>query len=73
MPGLDGYAVARSIRAGDRGRRMLLIAATGWGRPEDKQAALAAGFDHHLIKPVTASDIQGLLASRHRDAPGSTA
>ncbi|MGI4778837.1 MAG: hybrid sensor histidine kinase/response regulator [Janthinobacterium lividum] len=63
MPGMDGYAVARRIRASDRGREMFLIAATGWGRSEDRRAALDAGFDHHLIKPVTASDIQRLLAA----------
>ena len=61
MPGLDGYAVARGIRASDWGRAMYLVAATGWGQLDDKQAAVQAGFDHHLVKPVSASDVQRVL------------
>jgi CheY-like chemotaxis protein len=51
LPGLDGYEVARRIRAA-RGSRVLLVALTGYGQPEDHRSALAAGFDVHLTKPV---------------------
>ncbi len=51
LPGLDGYEVARRIRAA-RGSRVLLVALTGYGQPEDRRSALAAGFDVHLTKPV---------------------
>jgi signal transduction histidine kinase len=51
LPGLDGYEVARLVRAA-RGRHVLLVALTGYGQPEDRRAALAAGFDVHLTKPV---------------------
>lgn len=61
MPGLDGHEVARRIRAEPWGRDIVLIAATGWGQPADRAAALAAGFDEHVAKPVTAADLQRLL------------
>ena len=64
MPGLSGHEVARRIRAAAWGRHMLLVAATGWGQPEDKDAALAAGFDEHLVKPIAAADLQRLLRAR---------
>jgi two-component system CheB/CheR fusion protein len=65
MPGLDGHEVARRIRAQPWGRGMLLVAATGWSQPEDKLAALEAGFDEHLVKPVAATDVQRLLRARN--------
>jgi CheY-like chemotaxis protein len=51
LPGRDGYEVARRIRAA-RGGQVLLVALTGYGQPEDRRAALEAGFDVHLTKPV---------------------
>ena len=64
MPGLDGHEVARCIRAEPWGRDMVLIAATGWGQPADRAAALAAGFDAHVVKPVTAGELQRLLRAQ---------
>jgi CheY-like chemotaxis protein len=52
LPGLDGYAVARQLRAAPTGRGLRLVALTGYGEPEDRRRALAAGFDVHLVKPV---------------------
>ena len=52
LPGLDGCNVATQIRREPTFDRTLLVALTGWGREADKQAALAAGFDLHLLKPV---------------------
>jgi CheY-like chemotaxis protein len=46
---MDGYEVARRIRA--RGKAVRLIALTGWGQEEDVRRAEHAGFDHHLVKP----------------------
>lgn len=40
---------------------MLLVAVTGWGQSEDKRRAQEAGFDHHLVKPVAAEDLQSAL------------
>jgi CheY-like chemotaxis protein len=52
LPGLDGYEVARRIRAAAAGRHLLLIALTGYGQPDDRRRAEEAGFDRHLVKPV---------------------
>lgn len=60
LPGIDGYEVARRLRETcSGGEAMVLVAVTGYGRPEDVQRALAAGFDHHLMKPV---DLVSLMA-----------
>ncbi|HKD52684.1 MAG TPA: response regulator [Steroidobacteraceae bacterium] len=52
MPKLDGYEVARSVRAQPWGRGMVLVAVTGWGQKEDRRRSHQAGFDAHLVKPV---------------------
>ncbi len=67
LPGLDGYEVARRIRAA-RGSRVLLVALTGYGQPEDRRSARAAGFDVHLTKPV---ELETLVAVIER--PGQHA
>jgi PAS domain S-box-containing protein len=64
MPEMDGYEVARRIRAGPRGSDVLLIALTGWGQDEDKRRARAAGFDEHLTKPVDPMLLNTLLNGR---------
>jgi two-component system, chemotaxis family, CheB/CheR fusion protein len=63
MPGLSGYEVARRIRAEAWGSATMLIALTGWGQEEDRRRALAAGFDHHLTKPVDPDQLQQMLVS----------
>lgn len=61
MPGLDGYEVARRARARFGAAEMTLIALTGWGQQEDRERTRAAGFDHHLVKPVDPAILQALL------------
>ncbi|HEY5803448.1 MAG TPA: ATP-binding protein [Lysobacter sp.] len=61
MPCMTGYDVARALRA--RGVDVPLIALTGWGQPADRERAFAAGFDHHLVKPVAIPVLVSLLAS----------
>jgi PAS domain S-box-containing protein len=63
MPEMNGIDVARVLRSNDSGRRMLLIAVSGWGQPQDKQLALDAGFDFHLTKPAGVEAIEALLAA----------
>lgn len=63
LPVLDGYEAARSIRQLQGGRELLMVALTGWGQAEDRRRSEAAGFDHHLVKPVLPSEIQALLAA----------
>jgi CheY-like chemotaxis protein len=62
MPNMDGYEIARRIRADSAGARMILIALTGWGQQRDKDSAREAGFDVHLVKPVDHSKLQQVLA-----------
>ena len=52
LPGIDGYEVARRLRADARTRGIRLIALTGYGLAEDQRRVLEAGFDLHLVKPV---------------------
>jgi CheY-like chemotaxis protein len=61
MPGLTGYEVARKIRQSPGGAALTLIAITGWGQDVDKERAFAAGFDHHLTKPVDPQRLVDLL------------
>ena len=69
LPGIDGYEVARRIRAnGDR--RPILIALTGYGQPEDKRRASEAGFDSLLVKPVDPAALTDLLATLEIPARG---
>jgi CheY-like chemotaxis protein len=56
LPRLDGYEVARRLRR-ELGCEIFLITQTGYGRPEDRAAAMAAGFDVHLTKPVDPVDL----------------
>jgi signal transduction histidine kinase/ActR/RegA family two-component response regulator len=67
MPGMDGYEVARQIRQQHRFREVTLIALTGWGEEADRQRSRAAGFDHHLVKPVDPEVLQRMLASLKSD------
>jgi CheY-like chemotaxis protein len=62
MPGMSGYELAATIREQPWGRSILLIAATGWGQQDDKDRARAAGFNHHLTKPVDSNHLDELLA-----------
>jgi PAS domain S-box-containing protein len=61
LPDMTGYEVARDIRRQEWGRKVYLMAITGWGQNEDKERALAAGFDQHLTKPVDVDQVEQLL------------
>jgi signal transduction histidine kinase len=63
MPRTNGYEVARRIRARPDGKGVLLIAITGWAQDADKAESRAAGFDHHLTKPIEPETLIGLLAA----------
>jgi CheY-like chemotaxis protein len=63
LPQLTGYEVADRIRHQPWGQGMVLIALTGWGQDADRQRSTAAGFDHHLVKPLDPSALLHLLAS----------
>lgn len=72
MPRLTGDQVARAVRSEPWGQRVFLVAVTGWGEPEDKERASAAGFDHHLTKPIDVEVMEKLLGDfAARAQPGS--
>jgi len=62
MPGMDGYEVARRIRADPETRKVILVALTGWGQAADKERAMRVGFDEHLTKPVDPDELDRLLS-----------
>ncbi len=61
LPGVDGYEVARRVRHHPQGRRVRLVAVSGYGQARDRRQAQQAGFDEFLTKPVRLEDIQALL------------
>ena len=61
LPAVDGYELARHLRARLAGSPLRLIALTGYGQAADKQRAKDAGFDAHLVKPVALDALRGLL------------
>jgi two-component system, sensor histidine kinase len=56
LPGLNGYQVASALRAAF-GRKIFLVAQTGYGQPEDRRRALESGFDVHLVKPLDLNEL----------------
>jgi PAS domain S-box-containing protein len=63
LPGMDGFEVARRLRAEPGGADLVLIAITGWGQEKDRERSRQAGFDHHLVKPVDPAHLSELLQS----------
>ena len=52
LPDVSGFDLARELRRRSGGKPLYLAAVTGWGQPEDRIKAFAAGFDHHVLKPA---------------------
>jgi len=63
MPNLNGYELARRLRKEPGMEGMTLVALTGYGQDCDRQRAKEAGFDDHLVKPVSLDSLRNLLAS----------
>ena len=63
MPGMDGYEVAEQLRRIQELDPLVLIALTGFGEDEDRRRAKQAGFDFHLVKPVSPQELKDLLAA----------
>jgi PAS domain S-box-containing protein len=68
LPTMNGYDACRRIRSQPWGKKILLIALTGWGQEEDRRQSKEAGFDFHLVKPVKLADLEKLMA----DAPAES-
>jgi CheY-like chemotaxis protein len=67
---MNGYDLARQIRKMPQAKALRLIALTGYGQTEDQQRAYAAGFDGHLVKPVTLSALEQAMAGMFHAGPG---
>jgi PAS domain S-box-containing protein len=67
LPDIDGYKLAQQVRATPWGRKAMLVAVTGYGQEQDRLRAVAAGFDQHLVKPISAQTVESLLQSLGRD------
>jgi len=70
LPGLSGYEIARRLRQQPEHADTALIALTGYGQKDDRERAMAAGFDYHFIKPADPSAVQAAI---HRGRPGAHA
>lgn len=64
LPGMDGYQIIARLRETVKGPMPFMIAMTGYGQPEDRARGLAAGFDHHLAKPVDVEELLRLIAAQ---------
>jgi PAS domain S-box-containing protein len=69
LPGIDGFEIARAIRAAPDLRNLRLIAITGYGQSHDRARAIEVGFDAHLIKPVQPEVLANLLGDNSTPAP----
>ena len=70
LPGMDGYELARRLRANPSTRDTRLIALSGYGQTSDKEQSKRAGFDAHLVKPIAFNDLQQVI--EQLASPGST-
>jgi chemotaxis methyl-accepting protein methylase/signal transduction histidine kinase/chemotaxis response regulator CheB len=66
LPGLTGYEVATQVRESLGNKQTYLVALTGYGQPEDVQAAFDAGFDNHIVKPFDAKKLAQILQAHRR-------
>jgi CheY-like chemotaxis protein len=63
LPGMNGHEVAREIRQTPWGGTTTIVAVSGWGEETDKQQSRAAGFDHHVVKPLDYEGVKRLLTT----------
>jgi len=68
LPGMNGFEVARDLRTRAVTKSALLIALTGYGADSDRQKAHDAGFDHHLVKPVSFTAIETVIIDKFSQA-----
>jgi CheY-like chemotaxis protein len=64
LPDMDGYVIARTLRAEERMRSTRLVALSGYAQPEDRRRAAEAGFDHHISKPAAIEALLAIVARR---------
>ena len=64
LPGMDGYQLAPALRRVAGERKIIIAAATGYGHASDRARSMAAGFDHHLVKPLDADALLAFVAQQ---------
>ena len=64
LPGMDGYEVARRLRSEGSNTKALIVGISGYGQEEDRARSRAAGFDHHLVKPVDFQELRDILSAK---------
>jgi len=69
LPGMDGYEIASAFRREPASKQVMLVALTGYGTPEARERSRAAGFDHHLIKPIDPEVLRGLMVEQPPSRP----
>jgi CheY-like chemotaxis protein len=69
LPDLDGYEVARNLRGDPRHRDAVIIAISGYGEEDHRDCARAAGFDHHLVKPIDLGALRAILGHESSITP----
>ena len=62
MPRMNGYEACAAIRATEHGKRMHIIAVSGWGQEEDRKKSHDAGFDGHVVKPMEKATLESVIA-----------
>lgn len=62
LPEMDGNELARHLRAEPETANSVLVAVTGYGQEHDRKSSLAAGFNHHLVKPIDTKVLAAILA-----------
>ena len=72
LPGMDGYEIAARFRQDPQSHKVMLVALTGYGTPEARERSRAAGFDHHLIKPLDPVVLQALMGQHQPARPRRT-
>lgn len=73
LPDLSGFDLARELRKRSGGQPLYLAAVTGWGQPEDRIKAFAAGFNHHILKPADLTKLKMILELAETERSGVTA
>ena len=72
MPKMDGYETARRLRQESWGQHAMLVALTGWGQQRDRERTAEAGFDAHLVKPITDVELFQAIGARLSDKPNAS-
>jgi two-component system, sensor histidine kinase len=66
---MDGYELARRLRAEHAGPELTLVAVTGYGQRADRERSRDAGFDEHLVKPVSVDELMQVVTGTRRFSP----